>query len=134
MAEDKDHMCVCVFRLSPLLTKPPGFNHGRSTLMTLSNPDYLPETPPLSSIVRLSLPFLISHNKDYISTNNSVGGTQTISKAQHRLKSWAELFGLVSEELGTMQNQRISQITKPGKAPNSSSLKACGSIQGSASL
>jgi hypothetical protein len=45
-------VCVCV--CLPLFIKPPGFTHEDSTLVTLSNPNQDPKTPPPNSITGLS--------------------------------------------------------------------------------
>jgi hypothetical protein len=47
------YIFVCLISL-PLLTKPPGFYHGSSTLMTLSNPNHLPKASLTNTIIRLS--------------------------------------------------------------------------------
>lgn len=44
----------------PLLLKPPGLNYGDSTAITISNPNHLLQSPPLTAIVKLAPSFTTS--------------------------------------------------------------------------
>jgi hypothetical protein len=62
-ARDKESIYVCASLVVslPLVIKPPGFNYEVSTLITLSNPNHLPDVLRLRTIVRLNVyPFNIS--------------------------------------------------------------------------
>lgn len=90
-------MCVSSGLFLSLVLKPPGFNHGSCTLLALSNPNHLPEAPPLNPIVsQVSIPVYLvlmielQHRNPWgtlsLHTRNTAEGDQRVAASICNMK------------------------------------------------